>query len=44
MKKTVSKLALHRETVLSLERELRNVSGGRPFDTKIECSIGCDTK
>lgn len=41
MKKTVKKLNLHRETVLSMERELQEVVGGRPLDTKLDCSIGC---
>lgn len=41
MKKPVKKLNLHRETVLSLEGELQKVLGGRPLDTKLDCSIGC---
>ena len=44
MKKTVKTLSLHRETVLSLERELQKVLGGRPIDTKWECTIGCQVQ
>lgn len=44
MKKTVSKLSLYRETVLPLDRsrELEKVVGGRPPDSKRECTDTCD--
>ena len=44
MKKRIKKLELNRETLRRLDGELRlrDVRGGVPPDTELDCTEGCD--